>query len=232
MEKIFRVALGRDETKDQRLKIYRDLVFSRLEDALSVSFPIFKSFVGEDFGRLVSEFMKNGPRTPILLEASREFAEFFRKKEDPLKERIPFLDELVLFEWLEIEVFNAEEEETSEFSWERTYRLSESARLVSFSYPIHRVEGRGPEEITKAKGKYNLLIYRDPLDLEVKSVDLTEFVHSLLCDVDRGLTPKEALLRRKETADPEEVGPYLDRFFRELCSKALLVSRSVHRSLP
>lgn len=225
MERIFRTALGREETTDRGLKVYRDLVKTRIEEVLSSSFPLFKRFVGDLFEDLVSEFISFPHRSPFLTDLTGEFVEFFRSKEMPLKRKLPFLEDVLLYEWFESLLVNAPEEGTSTFSWEGRYRLSSSSRLVRFRYPVHRADSMELEELLKKEGSYHLLLFRDPEDFLVRQVELTEFVYDFLCKVGKGEKPMETLSRiTPGDIDPKDLKPYLERFMQDLCSKGVLVS--------
>ncbi|MDQ7082032.1 MAG: putative DNA-binding domain-containing protein [Aquificota bacterium] len=231
MEKVFQIATGRREAREERLKVYRDLVRTRIEDVLSTTFPVFRRFTGDQFEKLVSEFLPMPHRSPLLMDLPGEFLEFFRSKRTSLKDRLPFLEDLMVYEWLESALFNAPEEGTSTFSWEGNYRFSASSRLASFRYPVHRAEEMEAEDLLEREGAYHLLLFRDPEDLIVKQVELTDFVYTFLKGVGGGRKPEEVLRALKpEDLELEDLKPYLERFMGDLCSKGVLVSRSSRHS--
>ena len=224
METLFMVARGLKEPRTKAQDIYRQLVFNRFEDFIKTSFPIFSSFVGDGLSPLIQEFLQLRHSSPLLIDLGREFLHFFREKDTPIKERLPFLEELLLYEWAEIEVFNAPDEDIKvEFSWEGTYRLSASSRLLRFTYPVHRAEELSEQEIQEGKGSYPLLLYRDKSS-EVKKTELTPFVFNFLEAICSGKMPAEALrnsgLDREEA---EEVKPFLERFLKELIGEGILL---------
>jgi len=223
MKRLFNVAWGREETDDERLAIYSELVYNRFEDFIKTSFSFFASSVEDHLKEILHEFVPREHRSPLLIDIGREFLDFFVSFEHPVKERLPFLEELLLLEWLEIEIFNAEDEiSDSDFNWHGRYRFSKSSSLVSFFYPVHRAEEIPIEEIIEGRGRYNLLIFRDREDT-VRKVELTDFVYDYLTLVGLGWSPLEAL--RVFEVD-EEVKPYLERFFRDLLSQGVLIRES------
>lgn len=224
METLFMVAHGLKEPKTKAQDIYRQLVFNRFEDFIKTSFPIFSSFVGDELSLLIQEFLRLRHPSPLLIDLGREFLRFFREKDTPLKERLPFLEELLLYEWAEIEVFNAPDEEIKvEFSWEGTYRLSASARLMHLEYPVHRAEELSEGEITEQKGKHHILLYRDKSS-EVKKTELTPFVFNFLEAIRAGKTPADALSSSGlDKEEVEEVKPFLERFLKELVGAGILL---------
>lgn len=225
MKKLFNVAWGRVGTDNDRLAVYSELVYNRFEDFVRTSFPLFTSFVEDDLGGILKEFVRREHRSPFLIDVGGEFLDFFVSLKHPVKERYPFLEELLLLEWLEIEVFNAPDDRASEgFFWEESYRLSSTARLLELKYPVHRSESLSAEEIGKAEGRYYLLFYRGKDD-EVRNVELTEFVFSFLTDVAKGEPPLEVLKNKDLGEEAEEVRSYLDRFMKELVELKVIVKR-------
>ena len=213
-----------EEPESEALALYRELVYNRFEDFIKTSFPLFSSFAGEDLKPLVEEFLKEDHTSPLLVDLGRDFLGFFERIETPLKERLPFLEELLLYEWSEIEVFKAQDEEgASDFSWEGSYRLSSSSKLLKFRYPVHRAQELSTEEILKAEGEHYLLLYRDRSD-KVRSQELTPFVYGFLKDIDSGRSPLEVLEGSDLSSEEKrEARPYLERFLKELLDLRILV---------
>ena len=213
-----------EEPESEALALYRELVYNRFEDFIKTSFPLFSSFAGEDLKPLVEEFLKEDHTSPLLVDLGRDFLRFFERIETPLKERLPFLEELLLYEWSEIEVFKARDEEVaSDFSWEGSYRLSSSSKLLKFRYPVHRAQELSKEEILKGKGEHFLLLYRDKSD-KVRSQELTPFVYGFLKDIDSGRSPIEALKGSDLSSEEKrKARPYLERFLKELVDLRILI---------
>ncbi len=222
---LFETAKGVRSPEDNALGVYRDLVHNRFEDLIRTSFPKFSQIVGEDLSSIVDEFVKVKHSSPLLLHATKEFVDFFRSFDSPIKREHPFLEELLFHEWLEIHLFNLPEEgERAEFSWESLFRISRTCALSEFTYPVHKLGSLSPEDISGRKGAYYLLTYRG-FSEEVKSVELTEFVYAFLRDIDSGVTPSDALKRKGLGEEEEFVRGYLDKFLRELCDLGVLVKR-------
>ena len=226
IRRLFNVAKGLEETEEEALRLYRTLVYNRFEDFVRTSFPVFSSFVGEELRDILEDFIKEDHASPLLIDLGRDFLDFFHRIRHPVKERLPFLEELLLCEWSEIEVFKApEEERDGDFSWEGTYRLSASSRLLRFRFPVHRAEELSAEEILKEEGDYCLLIYRDRSH-RVNLEELTPFVYSFLKDIDSGRSPIDVLRSSGLSAEEkEEARPYLERFLRELLGLGILVKK-------
>jgi len=223
MRKLFETAKGVKDPEEHNLEVYHQLVYNRFEDFIRTSFPVFSSFLEGELETIVDEFLRERHTKPLLIELGREFVEFFRGRDYHFKDTLPFLEELLLYEWLEIELFNAPDDASSEdFHWEGRYRLSSTSRLLRFSYPVHRCEGVSTEDILKKKGDYYLLLYRGNTK-EVRNVELTEFVYSFLKDITGGMSPEEALECRDLGEDREEVKAYLERFLKELVNFGVII---------
>ncbi len=233
MERIFKVAKGEMETEDPRMSVYRTLVFNRFYDTIKTSFPAFSETVGDKvLGELVREFIKEKHRSPLLLDVSKEFYDFFRRSSDPVKEEFPFLEELLFLELVKLELFTSPEEPESRsgFSWEGSYTLSPTAKLLKFRFPVHKE--LSPEEIVRNIGSYHLLLYRDPEEDSVKEVELTDFVYGFLESVlFKGFTPWESLDLKGTGLKREDIAPYLERFMEELLRLGVIRNTS-GRSLP
>lgn len=225
MKNLFEVAKGLKVPQNSAQETYHLLVFNRFYDFVETSFPLFSSLAEDELKSLIRDFLKLKHTYPILLGLGKEFVEFFRKVETPLKEKLPFLEELLIYEWTEIEVFNApEEREAVPMSWEGHYRISKSARLLRFEYPVHKAEELSAEEILSGKGEYHLLIYRDRED-EVKRTDLTPVVYRFLYLINSGETPSSALEVSDLGEYAEEARPYLERFLSELIALKVLIKK-------
>ncbi len=220
METLFRTARGEVEPADRGSALYRDLVFNRFYDTVKTSFPVFSKIVGRKVLRdLVSDFLKEDHRSPILADLSYDFAEFFRRTDHPVKERLPFLEDLLEFELAELEVFTAPDSPVDKepFDWNSNFEITPSCKLKEFSYPVHRAEEIEPKDLLKMRGSYYMILYRDPEDHGVKRLDLTEFVYNFLRSVlIEGKTPAESFRIEDPDLEPEEVKPYLERFLGDL----------------
>ena len=220
ISELFKGVRGLQISDIEWLSVYSDLVRGRLEDLISTSYPVFKSFLTrEEFEEIMTEFIKEDHPHPLLIDLTREFVQFFISRDFSAKRRLPFLEELVKYEWTEIELFNEKDEpitNSKDWSWEEPLSLSASSRLVNYTYPVHEAYSLQEQEILNLRGNYNLLIYRDARNYEVRTVALTDFVFSFLQKVTCGEPPPKALKASPEDVDPDSVRVYLENFLREL----------------
>ena len=222
---IFETAKGIRSPEDHALGVYKNLVHNRFEDLIRTSFPKFSDLVDEELPTMVDEFLKVKHSSPLLLHVTKEFLDFFKAQSFPVKSKYPFLEDLLLHEWLEIHLFNLPEDgERAEFSWDFSLRLSRTSVLTDLSYPVHKIGGLSADDVIRKKGSYYLLTYRG-FSEEVKSVELTEFVYTFLRDIDGGMTPISALKEKKLGEEEDFVKSYLEKFLRELCDLGVMVKR-------
>ena len=96
------VRAGSRMDAQDRLSVYRNGYFIRLEKALAHDFPATRQAIGEDrFARAAGKYVLNNPsRSPTLRDLGRSFAAWLRKKEGSK------LGDLADIEWALIEAFD------------------------------------------------------------------------------------------------------------------------------
>ena len=126
----------------KKLSLYQSLVFNNLSEVISPCFPLLKSIMGEAAWReLILDFFKESQlSTPIYHELPFELVKYLQKT--PLTD-YPFAADLAHYEWIELEVELAEvEAEKVNNSLDYLlipWRLSNSARLVTYQYDVHNI---------------------------------------------------------------------------------------------
>ncbi len=132
----------------QRLQIYRDLVFNNIESFLRATFPVLHQLLpAETWQRMVRDFVRDHrSHSPYFLEISREFLDWLQQRgiqhEEP-----PFLLELAHYEWLEL-ALDIDETDLSTIEVTEgdlmTQRplLSPLVELCGYQFPVHRI---GPD---------------------------------------------------------------------------------------
>jgi hypothetical protein len=225
----FNAVIGKNDTmKLKEVELYRELIFNRFLDSFEHAFPYTKEVLGDEkFKLLVEDYVKEHHPRQILWQEAKGLVDFIIKNDWRFKRELPFIDELVYYEWLEIELSN--EDDTSnktDFSWNDIYKINKTARLNIYEYPVHKYEEMEINEIIKNKSRYNLLIFREPKDFEIKTVELTDFVYQILDEISSGITPMESLKTKDLEIDYEEIIPYLENFFSQLTENKVLVDYS------
>lgn len=188
--------------------VYRELVWSRFEDALSLAYPILKKQIGEEWSKAVRAFMLDSPKTPYVWDLPREFGHFLKQYFEVIP---PYLDDLLWLEWSEIEVALSHEKEYARckmFDWKKLYRLSEGARIRNLNYQVYHEE-------LESTGEFPLILYLHPDDWEVYFLEITPFMLEFLMGLQEGKPPLESLNKVCQAYEVDEAAA------RELLDEAL-----------
>ena len=225
----FNAVIGKNSSLNSKeVELYKELIFNRFLDSFEHAFPFTKEVLGDErFEFLVEDYVKEHHSKQILWQEAKGLVDFVIKNDWKFKKDFPFIDDLIYYEWLEIELSNENEEENkTEFDWNKNYQISKTARLNIYEYPVHKYEELEIDEIIKNKGRYNLLVFREPQNFEIKTVELTDFVYQLLDEISSGVTPLNALKSKDIEVELEDITPYLENFFTELIQNEVFVDYS------
>lgn len=88
-----------------RMQVYRELLLANFETALGNCYPVLHSLLDDPtWNRLVREFFAGHRcQSPLYRDLPGEFREWLRgPQHDGLRARLPFLDELAHYEWVEM----------------------------------------------------------------------------------------------------------------------------------
>lgn len=151
--------------KDRASHYYR-LVNNVVNDTLSTAFPLTNQLLTEkEWDLLVSDFFNNHAcKTPQVWKMPYELVEFIKINSYFLIKKYPFLVELLLFEWAEIEMFMGEDkhkEYTLNGNPESSFLVvNPEMSLHKFKYPVHL---RNASEINESDiDEYYLSVHRHP----------------------------------------------------------------------
>ncbi|MDH4049593.1 MAG: putative DNA-binding domain-containing protein [Gammaproteobacteria bacterium] len=132
--------------EDRRMAIYRELFFNNLHKLISSTFPVLRKLHSKERWRaLIREFMvRHEAQTPYFLEIPKEFLKFL-EQEHVGDEDFPFLLELAHYEWAELALSIAEDEDDMSSIDPRGDLLdgvpvkSVLAWSLAYRYPVHRI---------------------------------------------------------------------------------------------
>lgn len=163
-------------TRQDGFKQYRRLFRNNIHNTLMQTFPItFEVLSKKEWNKLVDDFFATGKVTDgriwLMAENFYNFVvdagyiETFKK---------PWLNDLLLFEWVEIEVYTMNDIPMEHFlnSGDSLYDVLEinpEYRLINLEFPVHLYAAK--QTISK-KGSYFLLVYRNPENYKVKFSNL------------------------------------------------------------
>jgi len=164
---------------ESRIHIYRRHVRRKISRNLEGAFPLAYHILSqEQWDEMVDRFLAEDPcSSPFFWQVPKFFVQFAKKKGYAERFHIPYLEDLLDFEWLEIEMFMMPNE-------------SEQTRIVTYSYPVFE---KNPRE----KGVYHLYAFRHPKTKEVHFVRITPFYHRVL-ELLKECSEEEALVKAAE----------------------------------
>ena len=169
----------------KRLEVYRDLVKNSLYDVISNIYPLTNQLLKKDWKKILSKYIETyPPYSPILTKVAEDFPQFLQEQSGIMR-KYPFITELALYEWREVEIYERESNGVKN----KTYILNPIHELCNFEYPIPEIiekirtaepqkEQKRKKEITWniKKKPTHILIYRDPKYLNVRFFELSPAV--------------------------------------------------------
>lgn len=153
--------------KQDKLHHYRRLVYNIIFNSLSNAYPISSGLLGEErWKELVDEFFINhNPQDPQIWSFPFELYEYVLKSDYTLKSGKSYLNDLLFFEWIEMEVYAMEDTEIDKYiqlakklEIKDNFVLNPYIKMFSFEYPVFRKEEKIEE---MEKGKYFIICFRD-----------------------------------------------------------------------
>ncbi len=163
-------------SREDGLKQYRRLFRNNIHNTLVQAFPIANEVLPEiEWNELVDAFFsKKDVKDGRLWLMPRDFYEFVLEKGFAQKYEKPWLNDLLLFEWIEIEVHTMADAPKEPFlkkgdMMEDVIHINPEYRLVQLEYPVHLYAA---EESENKKGTWFLLTHRDPETFSVKFSNL------------------------------------------------------------
>ncbi|MDZ7742246.1 MAG: DNA-binding domain-containing protein [Bacteroidota bacterium] len=165
--------------KEGRLKHYRRLVYNNVNASLRSAYPLACNFLKEEtWEEVVNDyFMNYACQSPQIWQMPYEFYQYLTEKEHKLLKDYEFLAELLLMEWLEVELFMMEDIEC-EYSPEQNTEddrlvLNPEHRLLALKYPVHLKKASSVK--ASDKGNFYLLMHRMPTVGSVVFTDVSVF---------------------------------------------------------
>lgn len=151
---------------------YRRLVINVVKNTLSNAYPLTVKLLGKDiFDSAVHFFFENhNCKENQVWKLPLEFYQFYSENDFPFEHNYPFLNELLLFEWLEIEVFMMPNEEILPFTTSGNIELDKlvinpELKIQVLHYPIH--EKVANTISSDDYGNYFISVHRNQNDFQV-----------------------------------------------------------------
>lgn len=158
------------DVKQERIETYRELFFNNVDSFLSNNFPVLKTILNEQqWFELSQDFFSNhASSSPYFSEIPEEFIDFLQN-ERKNKDDLPFLLELVHYEWVEMALSIAKENIKTnprhfiENLVQQTIALSPLAWPLAYQFPVQEISPAFLPTKTPEEPTY-LLVYRDTDD--------------------------------------------------------------------
>lgn len=162
-------------TRQKGLDQYRRLIRNNIHNAMVQAFPIAFTVLSETrWSTLIDDFhAHHSAVTPQVWKLPLEFYSFVKANNYTDKFSLPFLNDLLHFEWIEIAVHTMEDQAPRPFCQEGDTLsdiivVAPEYRMIRLKYPVHLYAA---EEALHHPGDYFLLIFRTS-DFDVQFVDL------------------------------------------------------------
>lgn len=129
--------------KEEGIDRYRKMIYHVVDDSLATAYPLTKQLLTEEeWNSAVHNFLSSHTcQSPFLWKMPFEFFEFVKKTETALQNKYPYLNDLLLYEWVEIEVFMMDDIETIYATNGSVITdalvLNPSCILQYFQYPVY-----------------------------------------------------------------------------------------------
>lgn len=164
--------------EDRRMGIYRDVIYNNLDDFLANAFPVIRELTSDDnWHALIRDFLiRHRAHSPYFLDIPREFLHYLEEERQATLTDPPFLLELAHYEWVELALSVAEDNDLDHLLAADT-DLRHGVPLVSplawpldYRYPVHRISADF-QPLAPGDAPTRLLVYRDDED-EVHFLEL------------------------------------------------------------
>ncbi len=164
-------------TTPNRFHHYRRLVYNIIQENLESSFPIAFEFIEEEkWQHMLNDFFsKHNCQSYQVWQVAGEFYEYAVKNNFTEHYQIPFLNDLLKFEWEEMVVYNMEDVAPSKYKTRGDVLndlliLNPEHKLFQLKYPVHLYK---PTLAVEKAGSYFILLYREQETGKVQFVDLS-----------------------------------------------------------
>ncbi len=166
-----------------RIDHYRRLVYNVVRDTMDTAFPISRAALGESgWDLLVHEFFSNEAcQTPQVWKLPYEFYIYHSGNESGVKIGKPYLEDLLYFEWMEIEIHTMPDRPFPEYGdrgniFRDPLAFNPEYEIIKLEYPVHL---HSAQESAELRGNYFILVMRDPDTGNVSFMDLSP-VHAYI----------------------------------------------------
>lgn len=175
-----------DDVELRRMRVYRELFFNNVDSFMADSYPVLHEVLGEKrWGSFIHEyFHRHQAKTPLFPVMPAELLNYLKNEYQPLEADPAFIHELAHYEWMELELANADAEpELTHINangdlTEGVPVMTPLAAPLSYQYPVHQISAEFQPQKVNDIPTY-LLVYRDRQD-EVEFTEINALTYRLL----------------------------------------------------
>ncbi len=205
--------------EDRRLAIYRDLFYNNIEGLLAGNFPVIREILDDKtWHELVRAFYREHLcQTHLFPEVPREFIRFLETRIDKGKQDPAWLMELAHYEWVELALDLAENDDSEndiivqqENILDTAFSLSPLSWPLGYQWPVHRLSPAYlPEEIPDAP---SFLLVRRDQNYKVHFDEISALIFRLLQLISDApdSTARQQLTALAEEANADDLNSFID----------------------
>lgn len=207
------------DIEDRRLAIYRELFYNNIEGLLAGNFPVIRAILDDEtWHELVRAFYREHLcQTHLFPEVPREFIRYLETRAGEGKHDPAWLLELAHYEWVELALDLAENEEADtdftidhENTLDTAFSLSSLSWPLGYQWPVHRLSpGYLPEEIPDSP---TFLLVRRDREYKVHFDEISALIFRLLQLISDApeLTARQQLTALAQEAGAEELASFIE----------------------
>jgi len=197
-----------------RIHHYRRLISNVVHDTLRTAFPITVAALEESqWEELVQDFFSEGiPQTPQVWKLPFEFYEYHAGRETGKKMDLPFLDDLLYFEWMEIEIHTMPDRPYPDYVskgnlFKDILVFNPEYEIIGLDYPIHT---HPIKDALQMEGDHFALLYRLPESGHVQFLGLSTLNVYIITRLQEENVPLNEIKNEFARVAGIESGRYLD----------------------
>lgn len=226
------VAVELPGSKASRLPQYRRLVFNIIQDNIESAYPIaYKYLETEVWNELVYDFFsKHECQSYQVWMLPKEFMAFVIENNYQEKHKLPFLNDLLAFEWAEMELYNTTDipykyGDVNGDIFKSHIRFNPEHLILPLKFPVHMLP---PAKALELKGNYFVLLFREKESGKIQFVDLSVWYAFLIEQISLNeITVTELLDYAPQlfgTASVDELKSSTELFIRSMIEKKFITA--------
>ena len=220
-----------DGLTENRVHHYRELVYNIVDDTLQSAFPLTFDLLSEDeWNEIVHYFFSTHKcQSNSIWRTPHEFYLFIEGNDLEIKKKYNFIEELLLFEWTEIDIYMMPDVQYPEYKstggWlSEIITVNPEHKILQLSWPVHL---KNPNDITgDDKSEYYVLIFREKESGKVQFINLSVYFAWLIEKIEIEKKSLVKILKEAESLFGIEVKKLFENtipFLEELNNKQFIL---------